>query len=573
MPPLINRRRIFFSATILTAALAGGWLVWSRPSRVDMSVWAPADSLAFVELNDLPTLIDGTQNTDAWKALANPIGAPATLSVNRWWLKLARWTGIGSADAILLARSQAAIVFNGAEGEQTGSTLTVKPLTTFVVETHTSQRRMRVTVERHLEELARRVYAEPVFVRKQMEGVDLREWSSADGSRRIVFTFIDSAVVVGNDERSVLNSIEAHSGRRGSMQSSSELDLTRRTLESSNSPVFGFVSQPGVKSFLQAFALYRGGSSADALTGARIFADTVGGIVKNLGWTARFRDGTVEDRCLVSLVQGVSEKLKTSVIPDRGPNLTNLPFVPLGADSVSLYQFRDSAGFWTDLNASISSHTDLVGSLATRPMLQALVKPYGIDDADTFSRAIGPRLQTIRFEETSPAVLVAEAFDRPSLLKVISQRFGPKPATEKIDDVELLLAQKDNWAAAFVDNYFLIGPAEGVRRCLQSRSQKQSITNSEPFRKAQQLVDISLPIFAMSFTNDQQRAISFVEAFAENERSAFSTNADAVARAAQTLPYAVSVSVLKPSGVEWSSRSSFGLGGSLVVQLFPGSSR
>jgi hypothetical protein len=569
MPTLISRRRIFFFATILSTALAVGWLVWNRATRVDMSIWAPADSLAFVELNDLTTLIDGTQHTDAWKALANPIGAPATLSVDRWWLRLARWTGIGSADAILFSRSQVAIVFNGAEGEQTGSTLTVKPLTIFVVETHTSQRRMRATVERHIEELAKRVYPAPVFIRKQIDGVDLSEWSSADGSRRIVFTFVDTAVVVGNDESSVLHSIEAHSGRRGSLQSSSELSVTRQTLDSANTPIFGFVSQPGVRSFLQAFALYRSGSSADALTGARIFADTVGGVVKNLGWTARFRDGIVEDRCFVSLVEGVSEKLKTSVIPDRGPNLTNLTFVPQSSFSLSLYQFHDSASFWTDLNATISSHTDLVGSIATRPMLQALVKPYGIDDADTFSRAIGPKLQTIRFEETSPAVLVAEAFDRPSVLKVISLRFGPKPATEKIDDVELLLAQKDNWAATFVDNYFLIGPAEGIRRCLQSRSQKQSITASESFRKAQQLVDISLPIFATSFTNDQQRAISFVEVFAENERSAFSTNADAVAHAAQSLPYAVSVSVLKPSGVEWSSRSSFGLGGLLVVQLFP----
>jgi hypothetical protein len=490
--------------------------------------------------------------------------------VNQWWLSIARWTGIGSGDAILLARSQGAIVFSGAEGEQNGSILTVKPLATFVIETHTSQRRMRGTVEHHLEELARKVYLSPVFVRKQIDGADLSEWASADGSRRIVFTFVDTAVLIGNDEISVMRAIEARTGRRPALQSSAELADLRRDLDSSNAPIFGFVSQPGIRSLLQAFALYRSGASSDALTAARIFADTLGGIVKNAGWTSRFRDGMVEDRCFVSLVDGVSEKLKISAIPDRGPNLSFLPFVPPDSHSLSLYQFHDSAALWTDLNATISSHTDLIGSIATRPMLQALVRPYGIDDADTFSRAIGPRLQTIRFDEDSPAVLVAEAFDRPTLLKAIAPRFGQKPATEKLDDVELLLSPKDNWAATFADNYFLIGPAEAVRRCLLSRSQKHSITSSDAFRKAQRLVDTSLLIVAVSFTNDQERAISFVEAFADHERSAFSTNSDAVAQAAHALPYAVSVTVAKSSGVEWSSRSSFGLGGSLVVQLFPG---
>ncbi len=574
MRPLINRRRILLAVIMLSAALGAGWLLWSRPARKDLSVWAPADSLAYVELSDLPSLINGTENTNAWRSLAGPIGAPASLSVNHWWLRLARWTGIGSADAILLARSQAAIIFSGAEGEQNGSTFTVKPLTTFVVETHTSQRRMRATVERHIEELARRVYPGPVFIRKQIDGIDLSEWAAAaDGSRHIVFAFVDTAVVVGNDEASVTRAVEAHNGRRASLQGNKELADARSNLDSTNAPIFGFVSQPGVRSFLQAFALYRGGSSPDALTAARIFADTVGGIVKNLGWTARFRDGMVEDRCFVALAEGVGEKLKTSTVPDHGPSLTSLPFVPPDSYSVSLYRFHDSAGFWTDLNAAISSHTDLVGSIATRPMLQAIVKPYGIDDADSFSRAIGPSLQTIRLEEGAPAVLIAEVFDRPALLKAISPRFGQKPSVEKIGDIELLLSPKDNWAATFVDNYFLIGPADGLRRCLLGQSQKQSITSKDSFRSTQQLIDISLPIFAMTFSNDQQRAISFVESFADHERSAFSTNADAVAQAAGALPYAVSVSLLKPSGVEWSSRSSFGLGGSLVVQLFPGASK
>ncbi|MDX6290566.1 MAG: hypothetical protein QOH42_2365, partial [Blastocatellia bacterium] len=183
MRRLIRTRRAILFLVLLLVALAVAWLFWSRAGRTDMATYAPADCLAFVEANDLTEVAQGIEGTQAWKMLAGPVGAPSHLLPNRWLLRLARWTGIGSAEAILFARAQVAIVFTGAEASQAGSTLTVKPLATFVVETHTTQRRMRPTIERHIEELARRVYGQPVLSRKQVDGVDLSEWSSADGAR------------------------------------------------------------------------------------------------------------------------------------------------------------------------------------------------------------------------------------------------------------------------------------------------------------------------------------------------------------------------------------------------------
>ena len=91
------------------------WLFWNRTVRTDMASYAPADCLAFVEANDLSELAQGIEATQAWKALAGPVGARPTLLPNRWFIRLARWTGVGSTDAILLARSQVALVFTGAE--------------------------------------------------------------------------------------------------------------------------------------------------------------------------------------------------------------------------------------------------------------------------------------------------------------------------------------------------------------------------------------------------------------------------------------------------------------------------
>ena len=258
---------------------------------------------------------------------ATPIGAPSRVSPNRWWISLARWTGIGSIDAVLFARSQVAVVFSGAEGSQAGNTLTIKPLTTFIVETHTSQRRMRAAVERHLEDLARRIYEHPVFVKKTIESLEFEEWTSADGTHQIVFAFLDTAVIVEMTRPRFCSRFEARMGSP-SLRDVAEFRDVRDRTQSSSAAVFGFVSQSGIKSLLQAYALYRSDSSADAITGARIFADTFGGIVKNAGWSASFRDGMVEDRCSVGLADGVTNKLRPSFIPDRGPDLTNLNLFP-----------------------------------------------------------------------------------------------------------------------------------------------------------------------------------------------------------------------------------------------------
>lgn len=565
-----TRRSKIVLLLVLITAVVVGWLLWNRTTPTDLSTYAPADCLAFVEANDLPAAAQGLESTTAWKALAEPIGAPSNLLPSRWVVQLARWTGIGSADAILLARAQVAIVFTGAEANQAGPTLTIKPLATLVIDTHSTQSRMRPTIERHIGELAKRVYGEPVISRKEIAGVDLSEWSSADGSRHIVAAFAGTVAIIGNDEPSVLHCLEARQGKRAALSGEKQLDDLRRRLDAPNASVFGFVSKNGVKALLQAFAL-RGASSANDLTASQIFSDTVGGLVDGLGWSSRFIDGMAEDRSSINLAQGIADKLRSSFVPDSKLALPDLSFVPVDAQSISLYHFRDVEGLWRDLSAVIASHSDLIGAIATRPVLRGLLKPYGITDAEAFVHSSGTRIQTIRLEENSPAVLVTDAFDPPGLRKLTVQRLGPKAKSETVGDSELMLSSIDNWSASFAGDQFLIGPAEAVRRCLQAKP--QPITSSDAFRKSQRLIDVSLPLSIITFTKDQHAAISFVEVFSERERSAFSTNAGAIDDASRALPYAVSVVMLKDSGLEWTSRSSFGLVGSLLVTLTPENAR
>jgi len=570
---LIRRHRIILSLILAAVAVTAGWIYWNRPRQSDMAAYVPAECLAFIEANSLGAVADQIEHTQAWKALAGPIGARTNLLPNRWLIRFARWTGLGSTDSVLLARSQFAVVFADAQANQGGTTLTIKPLAALVIETHTMQRRMRPVLERRVDEFARRVYRQPTRLQKQVNGIDLIEWSSSDGARHIIMTFVDTVAIVSNDESLVLRCVEVRRGKLPSLAANQQLNNLREKVGAANASVFGFIPKSGIKPILQAWVLSHAGASADGLTVARFFADTFGNLIDGLGWSSRFADGATEDHCLVSLSQGVADQIRSSVVPEGNATDKCLAFVPPDAYSVSVYHFRDVDGFWRDLNAAVSSHADALAAIASRPYLRSLVKAYGIEDPDAFARAVGPQLATVRLDNTSPSVLMAEAFDRPTLRKLAQQRLGASAKTETVGDAELLLSSSDTWAASFADNYFLIGPERAIRLCLQARAQSTSLTSLDQFRGAQRLIDVSLPISTASFTDDHHAAISFVELFSHSERPTFSANGAAVDNASRSLPYAVTVTLLKEQGFDWTSRSSFGLLGSLLVSFAPENSQ
>jgi hypothetical protein len=573
MPHLINRHRKKVFLLIFVLVVLVGWIYWNRPKKDDMAGYVPADALAFIEVDDLDAIANGIAGTEAWTRLAEPIGAPSTLLPHRRLIQLARWTGIGSPEAVLAARSQVALVVTQPQAAESNTTLTIKPSAALVIETHTMQRRMRPVLEKQVEELARRFYGEPVFSRKLFGDADLEEWSSADNSRHLILAFVGSVAVVGNDEALVVQCVDVRRGRRPSISANPQLAMARAQVSYANAHLFGFIPKAGVKPAVQAWALSRAGNSSDAAVGVQLISNTFGNLIDSFSWTSRFDSAGAEDRCYVALSEGVADKIRVSISPETRPSDNGFQFVPPDAVSVTSYQFHNGDSFWRDLNTVMSSHSDVLGAITSRPLLRTLLEPYGILDADAFFSATGPRFQIIRIEENLPAVLAAESFDRPTLRKLAQVRLGAKSRTESIGNAELILSTTDNWAAAFEENSFLTGPADAVRRCLMAKAQSQSITSSDPFRRSQKLVDITLPLISLSFAKDRQAAISFVELFSRQERSAFSTNADAIQQTSQSLPYAVSATLMKGNGLEWSSRSSFGLIGSLFTTFRPEKSR
>ncbi|MFZ0750308.1 MAG: hypothetical protein WAM70_13175 [Pyrinomonadaceae bacterium] len=565
---MLKRYRKALILLLVLVALGAAWLFWNRTARAEMSAYVPAESLAFIEVNDLVGVANGITGTEAWRVLAPPLGAPSQLIPYSWSIKLARWTGIGSAEAVLLARSQFGLFFTQAQATESANTLTIKPLAALVIETHTSSGRMKAVVEKHVGQFAQRSFGEASIARKQIDGVELVEWKSPDNTRQLILAVVDTVAIVGNDESVVLRCIEIRRGRQPSLATNQQLQTMKEQMRGSEAPLFGFVPKAGIKAVIQAWAFARAGNAADAAAIAPLISNAFGNLIDGFAWTSRLDQSAAEDHCRVAFAQGVSQQLSDDLTPEPPGDKLDFSFVPAEAISVTSYQLRNPASFWRELNAVVSSRSDVLTAVASRPLLKALLEPYGISDPDNFFPAIGPRLQLVRLDAGKPAVLIGQTFDKPSLRKLAEQRLGRQPKTEKFDDTEMLVGS-DGWSFAFAGEYFVTGPADAVRRCLDAKARGQSIATNGSFTRARATVDVSLPVVSLTLSPEGPPAISFVEMFSSQERSAFSTNAALIQQGAASLPYSVSVTMMKGDAIEWSSRSSFGLLWSLFTAFTP----
>src|SRR5688572_21313617 len=122
---------------LLLVVAGAAWLWYSRPSQVDLAKYAPADSLLYVELNNLSDVARAIQQTDVWKA-TEPITQAKAPSESRLAVGAAH-AAIRRIDDLRLARAQVALAVVGLKAAQQQDTLRVKPEFAGIGEAHTWQ--------------------------------------------------------------------------------------------------------------------------------------------------------------------------------------------------------------------------------------------------------------------------------------------------------------------------------------------------------------------------------------------------------------------------------------------------
>ena len=566
---MLNLRRALVAVLLLALAVFA-WLWFTRPQRVEMAGYAPADSIVYFEAESLPEVFDAFTATDAWRELAPAAGVETPRSWTGWLPGFVSFTGLGPSDTVVLSRAQVAVTVLGFQAaEESDTTLKLSPRAALVAETHTSEWRVRAAVEKLVGDFARRSLGAPPLERKEVDGVPFYLWAEQSGARRkIVAAVAGSLAVVGNDEATVRACLDVRRGARPSLAGDAGLREMRARLGGEGALAFGYAPPGSVAKTVEVFApAFVGGVSEEpqmqsvlATLAPRVFNQTLGSI----GWRARVADGVVEDAYFVSLAGGMAERLRDPLAVAQH-TYGAAAALPADVYQVSFYDFSNPEEAYRGTGAALSSQVDAASALFITRGLKEFLKPYGVENPREFLRACGTQLATARLAPTSEGkVLVASVRDRAALREQALAYLGRGARAERVGDVELLVSDDpEHGAAAFAGEYLLMGPEEDVRRCVAAMGEGRTLRDGALLKAAPPEFSESAA-FARTFTDDREAARNVLSHFARRGGDAGALEA-ALARRG----YSVSETRLAEGGFEKRTRSAFGLFGEIYTRLAP----
>lgn len=546
--------------------VGAAWLWWNSPRAVDMADYAPADSIVYVEFNNLAAVAHAIQNSEVWQAAA-PITQSKPATQNRFMNTAAR-AGIGPLPAVLFARAQFALVVIGLNTSEENDTLKVRPEVAIIAETHTSHWRIQPATVEAVKHLANFAYGASMCSERKADA-DYIDCSVAGGERKIVGAVDGSLVVVGNSDNAVRSCLEVHRGVRPSIHTDPEMVKVRSSLASAKTLGFGYISPANsAKLFSWAAPLLMGQAPGDQQL-EQLLAVSAGKVLRGVAWTANPSPNGIEDRFLFSLEPGVVSRLQPAFeTAERDANFWKL--VPEGFQSLTIYRNKEPAVAWTSLDKAVSFKLDAVPAVLFGALLRSSLSVYGIENPKEVLSALSPPLLTLKPSQGAEgSILVARVSDEEKLKRSLAHEVFNGTKGEILDGLASNPDAGKEFAAVFADGYVLLGKTENMRASLAALRQNAADDKNDLQQSAQQS---SAPI--VTYANDEARLNNFISTLLRLQGRRLST--DEVVKLHDTLRQAGFASTetrLNAFGIERTTRSAFGQFSTFVGLLQPDGNR
>ncbi|MBA2704855.1 MAG: hypothetical protein H0U60_13520 [Blastocatellia bacterium] len=558
------RTRMLFITALLLLAMFGAWLWWLRPRAVDMSAYAPADSLVYLESNNPADVLAALANTDAWKLVNDLSGNQRRMDSNNWSRTVVRWTGIGPVNSVIITRAQLAVVVTDLGVAQDDETFTVKPEGALLVETHTSASRIKPSVEQALKKFAETAYGQPTLKQTTVDGFEFIEWIAPGGSRQVVATITGTLVIVGNTERAVQKTLAVALHRLPSLKDDQDLKQLRLDLHADQALAFGYVPAKSSGRLLSLTVPMVLGRAPRNTEFERLIDSASAKIVGSLGWSSTSYMSGIEDRYRIDLQPAVVAKLKES-FSYQPADLSSNPTLPENFSSVSYYRFQNPSTAWQGLKTSVASQIDALSAILFSSLLKSALLSYGIDEPDKFlSEVAGPVLTARLGPETGGSMLVAKMRDQTAMRDLLMKAMG----FELIDwkpNAQAFRNSKSEFEAHFVNGFIAIGSPPDVARYLEKTA------STPPGSPGTALPILSTPLSegtcVLTYTNDTERVRAFVSTVVAvgGGKALWSDRSE---RALRSLPYSTTETNLGERGIDRVTRSSLGQFSALLPLVF-----
>ena len=493
--------RPLLALVLLLILIVGVYLWWSTPSKTDMADYAPADSILYVEFNDLAAVAHAIQQSDAWQA-ATPITNSKPVTQNRLVRSAAR-AGIGPLPAVLFARAQVALVVIGLNTSEENDTLKVRPEVALIAETHTSAWRTKPAAVEAVHQLATFAYGASMCAERRTDA-EYIDCSIAGGERKILGAVDGSLVVIGNSDNAVKSCLEVRRGVRPSIHTDTEMVKVRTSLASANALGFGYISPSNsAKLFSWVAPLLMGQAPGDQQL-EQLLAVSAGKILRGVAWTANQSSHGIEDRFLFSLEPSVVSRLQPA-FETGAPNQEFWKLVPEGFQSLTIYRNKAPATAWSSLDSAVALKLDALPAVLFGTLLRSSLSVYGIADPKEVLATLSPPLLTLKPSSGAEgSILVAHVSDEARLKQALTREVFKGTKGEILEGLTTNLNPQNEFTAVFADGYVLLGKTENMRAAVSALQQKAADLKDLQQSAAQS----SAPI--VTYANDEARLNNFI---------------------------------------------------------------
>ncbi len=565
MQKFTSNRILLFGAILLFIAF--GWIFFHRFATVAMEKYIPDSALGYVSINNVPQFLDQFTETKAWQELAPAYGIEKQFGYAGWLGKIARWTGIGNKETLLVARGQFALVITGIEvrGDE------VKPRWALLAETHGSESHVQALMTDRLSQLANRVYKQPLQEASEYAGVPVTIYRAPQGERQILSAHISSEWIIANDPEALRQCIDARQGRIATAAQNSLLPEARKAVAADEN-IFAFVNKSGAARFAKFFAHVAAGK---VLTGTPV-AGLLEGLVEEISdnsleaiaYSAAFEKGGVIERSAILCKPDVATSLQaalrvaTSQVWEKSDALK---FVPANAESVQIANIEDPNRALDEIEKIISSRIGVAQSFLFHRVFTTAKKTFlGIEQNENASQAIGNEVLRFNFtaneqDEKSERVWLIEARNKQALTQIATRlitQSNKVSKSENYQNVELHSAADEKSAYVFLQNILALGSKENLKRLIDALEKKSIFFTAAPFAN---LDRAALPVERVmySFGSDVSVVRKMMGALQRRITKALppALNNEKLENA---VPLAISFAECNERGVQIESRSAFG---------------
>jgi hypothetical protein len=433
-----------------------------KPS--DMRSFVPADSLVYLETNDLGAAIGPVINNEAFANIKN---RPDVSAVN----------------GVQLAITVSGFELNEEKLTSEHSVARVQPTFVAIVDTHAWNWQAVAFADQKIGEFVMGIYHSDVTEeRGDKYGGNYFTWAAPDG-RRAHALVTGSLVYFSNNEAALEKCLSVVRGEVDSLAAAGKVSQTQESAIAS-----GYISPDGVAQLANVVGLLSASEIGEAAEVQSIIAGILPrllrGAVNELRWTLNHpkdmrEAGRMEDSYSITPPPQIARVLSETLSASGVGNRALFDNVPADIPSVTYYDLAKPHIAWRGVLLTAQTLTDQPTGALIAQFSDSFAEPYAVRDPELYLSGVSPAILTGNIDPGGEKPFVISTVTVPENVRrsLASDLKPDKPLSDELA-VELLRSEDGDLAAAFFDGKVISGQTDAVIACLRSHASGESLAKS-----------------------------------------------------------------------------------------------